>query len=292
MSDPNTPSGDMPNRDTSREDSAPNDLFDLAAIFALDAISPAERDSIERRRATAIKSVRDEFDQRVRDAREAMASVSTTTAVAPPTELRERILRAADATTDTNPTDAAATTTTDAIAAADSTVTDFPRPDHPTPSHTPNRALGRTNRAYLVAAAVAAIAIGAVGWAIGSSVSGDRDPSPPPTAEQVFSAKDVRSSSGAVASGQATVTYSDSADAGVLVMNDVPPPQPGTVYQMWLVGPDGPTSAGTMTDKDVAPSTTAVLPHLGDASALAFSVEPPGGSPAPTGPFVAKIPLS
>ena len=44
---------------------------------------------------------------------------------------------------------------------------------------------------------------------------------------------------------------------------------------MWLIGADGPQSAGTMDAKAVAPSTTAVLPDLGDSQTLAFTVEPP-----------------
>ena len=52
-------------------------------------------------------------------------------------------------------------------------------------------------------------------------------------------------------------------NAGVLVMNNVPPPSQGTVYQMWLLGANGPTSAGTMDTAAVAPSTTATLPNLG-----------------------------
>ena len=44
---------------------------------------------------------------------------------------------------------------------------------------------------------------------------------------------------------------------------------------MWLIDAKGPHSAGTMDAKNVAPSTTAVLPDLGDSQTLAFTVEPP-----------------
>jgi len=77
----------------------------------------------------------------------------------------------------------------------------------------------------------------------------------------------------------------------VLVMNNVAPPAPGTVYQMWLINDKGPKSAGTMDAKNVAPSTTAVLPDLGDSQVLAFTVEPPGGSAQPTSAPFAKLPL-
>ena len=78
--------------------------------------------------------------------------------------------------------------------------------------------------------------------------------------------------------------FSREKNAGVLVMNDVPPPIPGTVYQMWLIGEEGPTSAGTMDEQAVAPSTTAVLPDLGNSTTLAFTVEPGTGSQRPTTP--------
>ncbi|MGH3967855.1 MAG: anti-sigma factor, partial [Mycobacterium sp.] len=92
--------------------------------------------------------------------------------------------------------------------------------------------------------------------------------------------------------GTATVVFSRDRNAGVLVMNNVPPPSPGTVYQMWLLRGAGPASAGTMNTAAVAPSTTAVLPDLGDARALAFTVEPGTGSPQPTATPFAVLPLT
>ena len=94
-----------------------------------------------------------------------------------------------------------------------------------------------------------------------------------------------------VGGGTATLVYSHEKDAGVLVMNNVPPPKPGTVYQMWLVGDGSPKSAGTMDAAAVAPSTTAVLPDLGTSRTLAFTVEPGGGSEQPTTPIFAALPL-
>ena len=108
----------------------------------------------------------------------------------------------------------------------------------------------------------------------------------------MFSASDVHTVSGAIpAGGTATVVFSRDRNAGVLVMNDVPPPSPGTVYQMWLVSDDGATSAGTMDANAVAPSTTAVLADLHGSKKLAFTVEPGTGSTKPTGALIAELPL-
>ncbi|WP_025737004.1 anti-sigma factor [Mycobacterium genavense] len=118
---------------------------------------------------------------------------------------------------------------------------------------------------------------------------------PTPTqsvAEQVIAAPDVRTVSRPLANGTATVVFSRDRNAGVLVMNNVPPPSPGTVYQMWLIDAKGPTSAGTMSTAAVSPSTTATLTNLGKSTALAFTVEPGAGSPQPTSPILATLPLS
>ena len=285
-------------------ESSDDNLVSLAPMLGLDALGAAERDSVARRRAKASDTDRAAFDRDVRLTREAMASVSSTTSAAPPPELRDRLLHLIrtepqDDAPSHRPAGLSAVTPSHEAGAADpSRQTGAPADLSRWSSRSGAPAEGRVettprNRRilYLAAAAIVAVAIGAVGWVVGANLSSDNEPQQT-TAQQVFDAKDIRTSSGSVATGRATVAYSESADAGVLVMNDVPPPKSGTVYQMWLVGPEGATSAGTMTDKDVAPSTTAVIPHIGNAKSLAFTVEPPGGSTTPTSSFVAELPLS
>lgn len=138
-------------------------------------------------------------------------------------------------------------------------------------------------------AAAAAIVVGLAAFGAGIAL---RPSSRPSMAEQIMAAPDVRTVSGQLAGGTATVMFSRDRNAGVLVMNNVPPPSQGTVYQMWLLGDKGPTSAGTMNTAAVAPSTTDMLTNLGSSSALAFTVEPGTGSPQPTGKILAKLLLS
>jgi anti-sigma-K factor RskA len=153
-----------------------------------------------------------------------------------------------------------------------------------------NRPLQRRTRwraAVVGVAAAAVIGLGALG--IGIALRPAQTPS---TAAQVFAAPDVRTVYGQIpAGGTATVVFSREQHAGVLVMNNVPPPAPGTVYQMWLTGQGDPKSAGTMDAKSVGPSTTAVLPNIGDSRALVFTVEPGAGSAKPTGQVIAELPL-
>lgn len=138
-------------------------------------------------------------------------------------------------------------------------------------------------------ASAAAIAIGLAAFGVGVLT---RPPATQTVAEQVLGAPDVRTVSRPLATGTATVMFSRDRNAGVLVMNNVPPPSPGTVYQMWLIGANGPTSAGTMGTSAVSPSTKAMLSDLGSSTALAFTVEPGSGSPQPTTPILAELPLS
>ena len=228
------------------------DLMALATPYALHAVSQAEYDDIERQLADAPELVARAFADEVRAVRETMAVVSTATAVEPPDQLRDRLLAAIDA-------------------------------------HGPVRPQRRDWRSIVMAAA-AALVVGLVVVGIGWSI---RPTANPTMAEQIFAAPDVRTVSGEIPSGgTATVMFSRDRNAAMLVMNNVAPPQPGTVYQMWLVDAKGARSAGMMDAAAVAPSTTAMLPDLGDSNTLAFTVEPGGGSSQPTTPIFAQLPLT
>ena len=277
------------------------ELLEMAPLVALDALSADELRDVQARVAAAPQDLQTLFDKQVRATREALAAMSKTTATPPPPTLRDRILSAARADAGLDAPDVAAPGAEaptgpgspppqqqSAPAASDPSV---PAPVTPTVGSDDRRRLPR-RWTYLAAAAVAAVAIGAAGWVMGESSSPEPEVRPLASpAEQVFSAEDLRSTGGPVATGNVTVYLAKSADTGVLVMDSVPPPQPGTVYQMWLIGPGGARSAGTMTDKDVEPVTTAVLSGINNASTLAFTVEPPGGSDRPTTTPVAQLSL-
>lgn len=239
------------------------DLLDLAVPYALDAVSDAERDQIESRLASAGLAVADAFYDEVRAVRETMAIVSAGEAQQPPAHLRRQLLSAV--------------------------AQDVPRDNVRT---LPTRRSGGGRGRTILLSAAAALAVGLASVGVGVSLRPSA-PAPQSTAQQVFAASDVHTVSGAIpAGGKATVVFSRDRDAGVLVMNDVPPPKPGTVYQMWLVSPEGESLAGTMDAKAVAPSTTAVIENIGNSTKLAFTVEPGTGSTKPTGAVIAELPLT
>ncbi|APE11290.1 anti-sigma factor [Rhodococcus sp. 2G] len=261
------------------------DLLDMAPVFALDAVTPDECRELAERLAEADPEVAERFGVEVREVREVLAAMSAGTATEPPPGLRVRLLDLVHAEL-TAKTPAEKTHTE---RPGDPEATEAPRAedDHPPPPVSLDERRQARQRNFLLAAAAAVIV--AIGGVV---VAGQwQNTSEPGTSERVFAAEDVRTSSGELdGGGTATVVFSKEEDAGVLVMNNVAPPAEGSVYQMWLVGPEGMEPAGTMTPDDVAPSTTAVLEDISGATALAFSVEPTGGSTQPTAIF-AQLPL-
>ncbi|WP_197378553.1 anti-sigma factor [Mycolicibacterium mengxianglii] len=231
------------------------DVLDLAVPYALHALSDDERDEVDLQVQRSGQAAR--FYDEVRAAREAMAALSSATTLEPPAALRDRVLSGLSGD-DT-----------------DSTVRSLPQ----------RRDWRRT---VLAAAAAAVIGLGALG--VGLALRPSAQPS---TAEQIFAAPDVRTVSGELPTGgQATLVFSRDRGAAYLVMNNVPPPTAGTVYQMWLLHDGQATSAGTMDAEAVSPSTTAVVPDIGDSTELAFTVEPGSGSQQPTGEPFATLPLT
>ena len=228
------------------------ELLELATPYALHAVSDAERADIDQRVATAPSPVATAFADEVRAIRETMAVVSAATSAEPPVHLRAAVLALV----------------------------------RPTQLEVKRQRRWRTT---ILASVAAAIVAGLTAFGVQVLLR------PAPTqsvAAQVMAAPDVRTVSRPLANGTATMVFSRDRNAGVLVMNNVPPPSPGTVYQMWLIGAKGPESAGTMNTAAVAPSTTETLTNLGSSTALAFTVEPGTGSPQPTTPILAELPLS
>lgn len=242
-----------------------DELLDWAYTYAIDALDPGERRAVEVLLAGADAATRAEFDTQVRFTAEAMAELSALDALDPAPELRGRIL--------------------DAIAASAPTTELAP------PVSLTNR---RKRRSLWVVALAAAAAVVVVVGAIGIGVQASDSTPSANTVSEIMAAPDVHSTTLDVpGGGTATTVYSPSENAAVLTMNNVTPPSADTVYQMWLVAPDGVTMTGkgTMSPADVTTTTQVVLEGIGTNTRLAFTVEPAGGSPRPTSDPFAVIPL-
>jgi anti-sigma-K factor RskA len=258
-------------------DLAAGRAVELAEIYALDAVTDAEREAIDSYISGAPEAERASFNERVRQARETLA-MSFTAEEDPPPDLFARIVAQLPA-----PLAVPVTTPVATAAAAE------PAADELSAARQRREVRRRTAglRNWLIGVAAAAvIALGGVG--IGAYVANQNDPF-----RQVIEAQDARQATVNVAGGgTATVSISPSHDALVVRMKDVPPPPAGKVYQMWLIPKDGsaPVSEGLMDAE--ALSKPALVKGIGSAASLGITVEPAGGSATPSLPTVAAAPLT
>jgi anti-sigma-K factor RskA len=258
---------------------------DLAELYALDAVSDGERAAIDRYISAAPADERNSFLERVRQARETLA-VSFTAQEEPPADLFDRIVAQLPSLAQL-PSDGPGSPIGPAALPPAGNLHEEAQ-DELSVARARRETRRRPGSARRWLAAVAAAAVVALGGvAVGSYVADQNDP-----LNQVTRAQDVREASVPVAAGgTATVLISPSKDALVVKMKDVPAPPAGKVYQMWLIPQDGsaPVSQGLM-DKE-ALSKPAVVKGIASAASLGITVEPAGGSAAPTTPTVAAAPL-
>ncbi|WP_251040037.1 anti-sigma factor domain-containing protein [Arthrobacter sp. ISL-72] len=268
-------------------DLASGRAVELAELYALDAVSPAERAAIEEYISAAPAAERNAFHDRVRQARETLA-VTFRAEEEPPAGLFDRIVAQLPAQHSSQSETETVSAPADSEPPADEPAGRTPVTDELSAARLRReerrRAPGLRNWLVGVAAA-AVIALGGVG--VGAYVANQNDP-----LNQVLQAQDVRQATVDVSGGgTATVSISPSKDAVVVKMNNVPAPPAGKVYQMWLIPKDGsaPVSQGLMDAE--ALSKPAVVKGISSAAALGITVEPVGGSTSPTMPTVAAATL-
>ncbi|WP_373461307.1 anti-sigma factor domain-containing protein [Arthrobacter sp. B1I2] len=271
--------------DTVAMDLASGRAVDLAELYALDAVTEQERDAIDLYISMAPEAERLAFLDRVRQSREALARTFRAEEE-PPSDLFERIVAQLPAqfpgqqgmTGGGAPAPAESTAPVLQPGTQDELTQARKRREE-------RRGPSGARRWLIGVAAAAAIALGGVG--VGAYLADQADP-----VNQVARAGDLREASVNVAGGgKATLLISASEDAAVVKMSGVPAPPAGKVYQMWLIPKDGsaPVSQGLMDEQ--ALSKPAVVQGIHSAASLGITVEPAGGSKAPTLPTVAAAPL-
>lgn len=83
-------------------------------------------------------------------------------------------------------------------------------------------------------------------------------------------------------SGTLAVVASRQLDRAVVVVGGLPQLSTEKTYQMWLIGEAGPRSAGLMAPPAPRETAAVVLDSIQQAEQIAITVEPTGGSSAPT----------
>ena len=231
------------------------DPHTLTGAYSLNATDDGEAVAFETHLA-ACPSCQDE----VRGLQAAAARLGDAVAEAPPSALRERVLSEARRTPQETPPE---------------TVTSI--------SSRAGRRPSAPGRWLAVAAAVLLLVAGAAGAV--AYESNQRANSLAVAADQLnqlLSQPDVTTQQSAVSGGgEATLVSSRSAGDAVLLTSDVPATDSSSTYQLWSIDESGATSVGLFNPgSDSRGAARVELP----ATTITFgmTVEPAGGSPAPT----------
>lgn len=150
------------------------------------------------------------------------------------------------------------------------------------------------------AAAVAAglIALGGIGtvWAVqeqrvrDAQLAAEQAQSVQARLGAIVAAGDAQTRTARVGDGIVTVAMSHRLDDAVVLLQNLPAPPNGKVYQLWLIEGAKPTSVGVMALGQRSGSV--LINAVGRADTLGVTLEPAGGSAAPTLPVVTGVPLA
>lgn len=227
----------------------------LLGAYLVDALDAQERDAFAAH-LEACESCRDEAAELA----EAVAGLADAQATPPPSSLRSDVMAQIRRT-----------------------------PQAPPSVLTPRVAAARRRRWVPISAVAASlIAIAGVGIAWGT-----RDtPSSPSALERdivmLSSAPDAHSME--LGLGSSHLVMSDHMDEVAVMGHDIPMPADGMEYQLWFVMADGSAVAGPTFMPDNGGDIMALAEiEVSHVSAFSVTVEPHGGSPAPTGAVIASV---
>lgn len=220
-----------------------NDIHRLSGAYALNAVDEFERAQFERHLAEC-----EDCRIEVASLRETAALLAESAAVTPPPSLRDSVLAGIS----------------------------HVRPLPPIVEPSPRRAAWFP---FLVAASI--LAVLGVGISVWQPWSAPDEPELSAT-ELVLAAPDARSVRVDLGeAGRATVTRSVELGQAVITTEDMVSAPDGKVYELWLQSSEGEMlPAGLMPDE--TDQTMLLEGDAADATAAGITIEPDGGSPAPT----------
>ena len=263
--------------DREYRDIGPDEFAELSAGHALNALSPDD----ERAYQFALDAHPEWEDLVALDAATVDVLADATPPVAPPVDLRSRLLRAIDA--DLPPqssadVDAAATSSVPDTASDAASVPD----DDAVPAAPPTEVVQAVQRrawtrGLFALVASVALLIG-IGWGTGAVTNLWRTPAAVTALEQIQAAPDASSAQVAFEGGEATAHWSQSVGKVVLVADGLPELPPDRTFELWYVRGSTPIAAGTF-DASGAAATAQLTGTMQPGDTIAVTVEQAGGSP-------------
>lgn len=252
--------------DRESRDIGADEFAELSAGHALNALS------IDDERAyRAALAAHAEWDEIARlDAATVDALADGIPPVAPPLDLRSRLMRAIDIDAPSPEADAAASADTDENHA---------EADAVAPPTEVVQAVQRRNWTRGLFALVASIALlVAIGWGTGAVTNLWRTPAAVTALEQIQSAPDASSAQVSFQGGEATAHWSSSVGKVVLVADGLPELPSDRTFELWFVRGSQPIAAGTFEASGSA-ATAELSGKMEPGDTIAVTIEQAGGSP-------------
>ncbi len=242
----------------------PTEIHALAGAYALDSLTEIERASFARHVAECEACAAE-----VAELSETASRLSVAAWEAPPARLRDAVFAQASQTRQVTPGHAQRA------------------------AHHDVRLWRRWTAAAVAAGVVALGGIGTV-WVIEENRLGDAQQQAQQLQDaqirmsQIIAAGDAQFRTVSVAGGgTVTVAISRRLDDGVVMMDRLPTPPAGKVYQLWLIAGKSPSSIGVMAEGQTTGS--ALVNAIGNADSVGVTLEPSGGSATPTPPTVTGV---
>jgi anti-sigma-K factor RskA len=261
---------------------SPDDLHLLAGSYALDALSAPDRASFERHLQHCASC-----EAEVRGFRETAARLARARTTEPPPAMRQQVLAAAYRTRQLPPLAADESDRGARRGRLASVV--FPAGLRQSQGSAAHRRARRVPRVLI--GAVAACAAAGLAFGIVSQVS--TTPQPPAAISSVLGSHDARSQTVHTSTGGTlTAVISWDKREAVVTMAHMAALPPQQVYQLWVMGPAGTTtarSAGLLSRTGQAGPVLAAALKPGDR--IGITVEPAGGTALPTTSPVAVMNL-
>lgn len=152
-------------------------------------------------------------------------------------------------------------------------------------------------RWQLAAAAAVIVALGAVGWGLLPQPDLDRqlvvaESGADARISELVAAPDLEvSASDPGEEIRGTVLRSESLGLAAMIVHDLPTLTPAQTFQAWTIVGSGPLDAGVFAGTD-GTATVLLTGDLASVDVVAVSIEPAGGSDAPTGDIVLQVPIT
>lgn len=236
--------------------SADIDIHHLSAAYALDALDERERMAFEAHYPSCEVCRAD-----VLDFRATLAHLATATSTPAPAAMKERVMAEIAQTRQLSPL----------LPAKVSELAER------------RRRRQRTVGGFLAAAAAVVALVGGVIAFRG----GTDQPAYSRALSEVMAEPDARlvTLDAAASAGSVKVAWSSTGDRAVLFGDGLPAAPAGSAYELWLIGADGPVPMKVLQRADDG-ELRAVVSIDAEPQAWGVTIEPAGGSPAPTGPIL------